>query len=75
MPLEARLAFERIRYDPYLEVGPSVAGTRVTGMKMRLVLDHELDGGETGLQTRADLLFPIGTHGSTRLNGLTVTLA
>lgn len=74
MPLEARLAFERIRYDPYLEVGPSVTGTGVTGMKMRLVLDHQLDGVETGLQTCPDLLFPIRAHGNTRLNGLTVTL-
>jgi hypothetical protein len=38
-----------------------------------LVLDQQVDGRKRGLESRLDLLDTLAAHGSTSLNGLTVT--
>jgi hypothetical protein len=75
MPLEAVHPHKLVRNDHQIEVPFAVLRASVTGMQMTLVLNDELGRRKAGADGRPNPLFPISAQGSTRLNGLTVTLA
>lgn len=74
MPLQSALTVENLRNDPDIEVPASIGGPRMARVQVRLVLDSEFLWGKLGFQALPNPLFAALAQGSTRLNGLTVTL-
>ena len=73
MPLEQPAPIESIGDDPDLEMTAAVPGARVAGMQVTLVFDEYLARRKCGGQPGLDVVNAIAAHGSTGLNGLTVT--
>ena len=66
---------KRGRDNPDLEMSFTVPRTSMPGMQVALVLDQQIDRGERVCEGRLDPVDAIAVHGSTNLNGLTVTVA
>ncbi len=75
MPFNAVFAVKCERHDRNVKMALAVLGTLVTRVQLTLILNEKIGGMECIFQALADLLFPIGRQGSTRLNGLTTTLS
>ena len=67
-------AGECFGFDRYIEVPTPIARSGMSGMQVALILDEEVGRLEGLVQKRFDLGDTIITHGSTLLNGFTVTL-
>ena len=66
---------ESIRHDPDVKVPLAFFRSGMSRMQMTLVFDQEFDGRKRRPQQTVDFRNPFGSHGSTILNGFTVTLA
>ena len=72
--LDTALTLEVIGYDRHFEMARTVSGARMPRVEVALVLDLEVAWGKSGFESIPDNLNALRGHGSTRLNGLTLTL-
>jgi hypothetical protein len=75
MTLNSATPRKRRRHNPDREMPLPIPRTGVAGMQVALILDQQVDGRKRSRESCLDPVDTLATHGSTSLNGLTVTWA
>ncbi len=74
MALNPATVQKRVGDNSDVKMPTPVLRPGVPGMQMSLIFDKQVRWFECAVQERLNLFYPFTFHGSTQLNGLTVTL-